>query len=90
MYPRHIFPIIRTPSMGASNRVFAIVVTFYPNPNELEALLSAVAPQVDRIGIVDNTPLKERSLGLGDILFSNNIQLFFEKQNVGVGTAHNR
>ena len=53
-------------------------------------MLSAVAPQVDRIGIVDNTPLQERALGFVDILFPNNIQLFFEKQNVGVGTAHNR
>lgn len=39
-----------------SGGVFALVVTYHPQASELQSLLQLLAPQVDHVLVVDNTP----------------------------------
>jgi rhamnosyltransferase len=71
-----------------SNRVAAVIVTYFPERVALRKLIEVVRPQVERIEIIDNTPVGEApsalaSLGEVDGAVSNG-------RNVGLAAAQNQ
>lgn len=75
-----------TPNTRGSPRIAAIVVTFNPDVERLRALLTATAPQVDHIYVVDNgagTAVKPVVAALAAAT------LLVMGENVGIGAAQN-
>jgi rhamnosyltransferase len=76
---------------GATNtRVFAIVVTYLPQARFLSELIAALAPQVERILVVDNTPGDDGSVEqLLSKLALPTIDLLRQGANLGIAKALN-
>jgi rhamnosyltransferase len=73
-----------------SPRIYAIVVTYLPEPTALRALLAALGKQVTSILIVDNTPQADARV---ESIISNcpseNTRLIRLNRNLGIATALN-
>ena len=82
---------VRTLSNTGSGRVLAIVVAFHPDFGRLVDLLQAMSSQADAVLVVDNTPRKEDSEALSDLVASiaSNIDVVFLRENVGIAGAQN-
>lgn len=70
--------------------ILAVIVTYWPDLEQLQRLLTALMPQVSHCVIIDNTAnslladwLKEQST------LVNNITLITPQVNLGLGAAHN-
>lgn len=71
-------------------RVVAVVVAYYPNAEALTALLLALAPQVDHVAVVDNTPVSIATVpALIDQLSLPHINLIRLGSNYGIAKALN-
>jgi rhamnosyltransferase len=74
----------------ADAQVHAVVVTYLPQLRPLADLLVALAPQVVRILVIDNTPAADRRvLSLIDSLERPEIELIRLGANFGIGKALN-
>lgn len=78
-------------------RVGAVIVTYFPRPAPLRALLDAVSPQVERVVVVDNTPDAQTSADLGrfasdrcDVIVNGDNLGLAAAQNLGIGRARER
>lgn len=73
---------------GVLARTAAVIVTYYPEPEKLSALLDAIAAQVESIIIVDNG---STDLGgwLRDSALARGCALVLLERNTGVAAAHN-
>ena len=72
-------------------RVHAIVVTYIPDPQGLRNLLGALAPQVECVHVVDNSPQSDaRVPDLLSTLQSKNVRLRRLGHNVGIARAINQ
>lgn len=77
------------PSTVGVNQVHAIVVTYHPEPQKLSALVEAIAPQLEKVVIVDNgSPNLEE--WLRDVGEPRGFELLLLGRNEGVAAAHNR
>lgn len=71
-------------------KVHAVVVSYFPDVTLLRALLEALAPQVDAIEIVDNTPMDDvRVATVADQLGLGKIHLHRLGDNLGIARALN-
>jgi rhamnosyltransferase len=68
--------------------VGAVIVTYFPQPALLSALLDAVAPQVEYVVLVDNTPNEQASVDLGRIA-SPRCDVIVNSDNLGLAAAQN-
>lgn len=78
--------------MTAKNsvRVFAVVVAYLPEISALADLLNLLAAQVERIFVVDNSPLDDlRVERLCRKMDASNVELIALGENLGVATALN-
>lgn len=76
-----------SPSNAAPLRIIAVIVTYFPKRDELDALLSALTPQVMRVVVVDNTPSGQTGqLANG----SDSIEQARNGINIGLSAAQNR
>ncbi|MFA3760746.1 glycosyltransferase family 2 protein [Yersinia sp. 2466 StPb PI] len=66
--------------------IYAVIVTFYPNTDTVANLLHLLAPQLNGIIIIDNTP-SERVIDMGDI--GSDISVVNLGENVGISRAQN-
>jgi rhamnosyltransferase len=73
-------------SHSGPRRVAAIVVSFHPSPALLAQLLGAIAPQVDAVVIVDNTP---GGAALPEVAASGTA-VIRNSENVGLASAQNQ
>ncbi len=72
------------------HQVVAIVVTYYPKVKDLSELLSALAPQVERLVMVDNTPaIDSIVVSLVQEFPSFSIEVVRLGENFGVAKALN-
>jgi rhamnosyltransferase len=49
-------PLTNTDGTGQTGTIAAVIVTYFPVPHEIGRLIEAIAPQVARVIVVDNTP----------------------------------
>lgn len=68
------------------NKVYAIIVTFYPNLDTLCRLLYLLSPQVTKILLIDNATQSLPNLGST----VSNLEVTFNNDNFGVATAYNQ
>lgn len=69
--------------------VAGIAVIYYPNPFLLARLIGSVLPQVDRLFIVDNTPVWDHKLPEALAQAPNKIEYLANGFNAGVASAQN-
>lgn len=70
--------------------IYAVVVTYLPQAQPLAALLMGLAPQVERILVIDNTPTEDRRvLTLIDELSLPQAELLRLGANLGIAKALN-
>lgn len=69
-------------------RVGAVIVTYFPRPALLRALLDAVSPQVERVVLVDNTPDPQASVDPSRFA-SERCDVIVNGDNLGLATAQN-
>jgi rhamnosyltransferase len=82
---------------GRPQRVGAVIVTYFPRPDSLQALLDAVASQVERLVLVDNTPAAHAGPDLSrfasercDVIRNGDNLGLAAAQNLGIGRARER
>lgn len=76
----------------SESRVAAVIVAYHPEEERLMGLLAALAPQVDRVFVVDNTPASEPPhVALLDEIQARfqGLELLRMGHNVGIGKALN-
>lgn len=72
-------------------KIVSVVITFYPNKNELITNIMSYIDYVDHLIIWDNTPDEEYTLNLSDFGgFENKISIEGVSENKGIGYALNR
>lgn len=72
--------------MSSMNSCCAVCVTYNPDPDVLQDVVSSVSRQVEMVCIVDNGS----DVAVGDILKSfDNVEGIFWKDNKGIAAAHN-
>lgn len=71
------------PLNATSGRIFAVIVTFNPEPEGLNKVVSRLLDQVDEILIVDNGSIKL------NLLTTDKVRVHKNKSNLGLGAAHN-
>lgn len=69
-------------------RVGAVIVTYFPRPALLSALLDAVSPQVEHVVLVDNTPSPQASADLNRFA-SQRCDVIVNGDNLGLAAAQN-
>jgi len=70
--------------------IYALVVTYFPQTQPLAALLLGLAPQVERILVIDNTPIEDRRvLILINELSLPQVELLRLGTNLGIAKALN-
>lgn len=69
-------------------RVGAVIVTYFPRPTVLRALLDAISPQVEHIVLVDNTPNTQASDYLTRFA-SQRCDVIVHGDNLGLAAAQN-
>ncbi|HEU0199647.1 MAG TPA: glycosyltransferase family 2 protein [Burkholderiaceae bacterium] len=77
----------------AANGVAAVIVTYFPDPVALRELLRAVAPQVERLVVVDNTPASDAapaSLPQPPAVHSRGSETISNGHNLGLAAAQNQ
>jgi rhamnosyltransferase len=70
--------------------VYAAIVTYYPDLNQLDRLLTAVIPQVSCVAIIDNTPTRPVVAWQSERSVHRDVCVFSEGKNTGIGAGHNR
>ncbi len=73
---------------GKAHSVAAVVVTYNPDPETLEQLLNALAPQVDQLVVVDNA--SENATLVTELAQEQNAKVFLNKENLGIAAAQNK
>lgn len=69
-------------------RVGAVIVTYFPRPAALAELVNAISPQVERVILVDNTPVAMVSTELSRFA-SERCEVIVNGDNLGLATAQN-
>lgn len=74
--------------------VMAVVVTYQPDPDELECTLQSLIPQVDGIALIDNTPGQandkvSRVISNSRRVYSGQFYWKRNDKNLGIGAAQN-
>lgn len=75
-----------SPAPAYSHRIIAIIVTYFPKRDEIDALLSAITPQVMRVVVVDNTP---KAQGREAVDHSASVEWIGSGINIGLAAAQN-
>lgn len=71
-----------------SERVGAVIVTYFPSQTRLRELLAAVVPQVEHVVLVDNTPDTHTQAAL-DHVASAHCDVIVNGDNLGLAAAQN-
>lgn len=73
-------------------RIAAIILTYHPDTTTLGEAIGSLAPQVDRVLVVDNGTHWNSSALLENMPAQarNKIEFIWLEENVGVGAGHNR
>lgn len=71
-------------------RVGAVIVTYHPNSQTLEKLLSAIASQVDHVVVVDNTPVEAHTQWVEELACVYRARYLSLENNLGIAAAQNR
>ena len=69
--------------------VCAIIVTYYPDQNNLQCLLDSLVPQVDGVVIVDNGSPDNTVAWLGSYKSNKPIRVIYLGENKGIAAAQN-
>ena len=68
-------------------RICAVVVTFHPRREQMEALMTAITPQVDHVVVVDNSGDNQEHLFSAFV--SDQVSIFRNDHNLGLSAAQN-
>jgi len=74
------------PSPDIPLRVVAIIVTYFPKPEDLDALLTAIDRQVLHVVVVDNTPHRQSSELVNP---GASVEWIYNGTNIGLPAAQN-
>lgn len=77
-----------SPNTLDSSKTCAVVVTYHPDKNFTERLLS-ITEQVDRVIIVDNGSSKQAATMLQEVNQNRRIKIILNKENLGIAKALN-
>ena len=72
-----------------STQVHAIVVTFNPERDVLLRVFALLAPQVDKIWLVDNASAQSLTAWVGGLPWAGKLELVQMSTNLGLGAAQN-
>lgn len=81
--------------MHSNTKIFAIIVTYHPNIDQLIRLVKILEEQVDQTIVVDNTPKSGQQQNVSKILFrefsktSSKTSCFSLNKNLGIAYAQN-
>lgn len=74
--------------MLSNNTIFAVVVTYFPDPSRLKLFIDKLCRQFEKVVIVDNN-LENENLGLDFIAGNPQVELMLNGKNLGIGAAQN-
>lgn len=70
--------------------VGAIIVAYHPEQSALQTLVQAIAPQVQTVVVVDNTPKESRAAWMNEVCTRMGLVYLGIGANIGIAAAQNR